>query len=279
MWVRRRNHRLGYRQPNALRGMLRPLEFLCQPHMQRAAVANRVRNGAFNAAPQPNPIDGGRFGGMANPLNSSAPTPQSGAAALSAEGARLTPAQVQAYRSAAKGRKLLEPQPAGVADPNIYVPGVAPNAAEIEQSVDTARELKSLNVTAPDVSEEAKEIAATNNKAGQQYFADIAGSDVSVVNAKAARESDSLHRSNTSTGPRVSRTCQKKSAAFDCGENAIGPFADRSATVISKPRRVIGREVFACHVRGKCSDPKLRCRIKAIDFHGGFIPPVRVISK
>jgi hypothetical protein len=100
----------------------------------------------------------------------------------------ITPAQEKAYRSTAEGQKLLEPQPVGVEDRTLYVPGTNPTNAEIEQSVNTARELKSLNVTAPGVSEEAKAIHSANNEARQRFFETIAGSDVDVANAKAARE-------------------------------------------------------------------------------------------
>jgi hypothetical protein len=109
-----------------------------------------------------------------------------GAAASTATEANMTPAQVQAYRSTAEGQKLLESQPVG-SDLNRYVPGVEPNQAEIEQSVNTSRELKSLQQTAPEVSEEAKAIANGNNEARKTYFANVAGSDVDIMNAKAAR--------------------------------------------------------------------------------------------
>lgn len=99
----------------------------------------------------------------------------------------MTSAQVQAYRSTAEGQKLLEPQQPGVSDPNIYVPGVTPNAAEIEQTVNAARELKSLNVAAPEVSQEAKEVAAANNDKRQQFFSNAAGSPVTVQNLRGAR--------------------------------------------------------------------------------------------
>ena len=100
----------------------------------------------------------------------------------------MTPAQVQAYRSTAEGQKLLEAQEPGIPDRSQYIPGVTPNAAEIEQTVNTARELKALNVTAPEVSQESKDIAFANNDARNRYFAGIAGSDVDVANAKAARD-------------------------------------------------------------------------------------------
>ena len=100
----------------------------------------------------------------------------------------LTPAQTLAYRSTAEGQKLLERQPAGVPDATPYIEGVKPNEAEIEQTVNAARELKSLNITAPDVSQAAKNIAAANNEARITQHQATVGSDVDVMNAKAARD-------------------------------------------------------------------------------------------
>jgi hypothetical protein len=122
----------------------------------------------------------------------SAPAPQSAGAAASRDMSNpsvidMTPAQVQAYRSTAEGQKLLEPQQPGVQDTNAYVPGVTPSEAEIEQTVNAARELKSLNVTAPEVSQEAKETAAENSAKRQQFFSDTAGSPVTVQNLREAR--------------------------------------------------------------------------------------------
>ena len=76
--------------------------------------------------------------------------------------------------------------------------------------------------------------------------------------------------------PVRSRAGQKKSAVPDRIENGIGLIADRGAGVICKPRRVVGRKVLACHVRGECSDSKFRGCMKAVDFHGQDIPPKRV---
>ena len=87
----------------------------------------------------------------------------------------MTPDQVAIYRSTADGQKLLEPQPVGVPDRNAYVRGSNPNLAEQEQSVNTARELKSLGVTSPEVSQEAKQIAQDNNEARSQHFTEASG--------------------------------------------------------------------------------------------------------
>lgn len=127
------------------------------------------------------------------PTPSTTPIPQSVGAAASRDTSHpsvieMTPAQEQAYRATAEGQKLLEPQQPGIADRTGYVPGVSPNAAEIEQNVNTARELKALNVTAPGVSEEAKSIAALNNDARQIYHQKTIGSPVDIMNAVDARK-------------------------------------------------------------------------------------------
>lgn len=109
-----------------------------------------------------------------------------GAAASASAEAGLTPKQELAYRATAEGQKLLEPQTIGVHDRNQYVYGSNPNSAEIEQSVITAREQKALGLHSPEVSQEAREVAQENNDARQQHFAQTAGSDVDVQNAKDA---------------------------------------------------------------------------------------------
>jgi hypothetical protein len=154
----------------------------------RAAIA---RAGAEPASPNALALGTDGMPMPASSAASGAPVAQSAGAAASRDMTNpalieMTPAQVTAYRSTAEGQKLLEPQPIGK-DLNAYVPGVNPTAAELEQSANTSRELKALNVTAPAVSEEAKAIASDNNAARQQYFERIAGSDVGVLNAKAAR--------------------------------------------------------------------------------------------
>lgn len=114
--------------------------------------------------------------------------PQSVGAAASAAGeSGITRAQELAYRSTAEGQKLLEPQPAGAPDRNLYVQGANPNSAEVEQTVNTARELKSLNMTSEAVSQEAKDVAAQNNDARALHFAQTSGSDVDVLNARETR--------------------------------------------------------------------------------------------
>jgi hypothetical protein len=98
----------------------------------------------------------------------------------------LTPKQVEAYRANAEGEKLLEPQQPGIQDKNAYIKGVQPNTAEIEQTVNEARDLKALGQKHKDISQDAQEIASDNNIARQRHFADLAGSKVDVLNAEEA---------------------------------------------------------------------------------------------
>lgn len=122
-----------------------------------------------------------------------APSPQSGGpqsagAAASRDLAlpgswELTPKQIAAYRGTAEGKKLLESQEPGVADYNEYVRGVIANTAEQEQTVNTARELKSLNITAPEVGQEARDLRFANNEKRISHLSDTIKSPVDVANA------------------------------------------------------------------------------------------------
>ncbi len=120
--------------------------------------------------------------------SASSPAPKSvGAAASAAADTGISPKQELAYRATAEGQKLLEPQAIGAEDRNLYVQNSNPNSAEIEQSVNTARELKAAGMKSPEVSQEFREIAAANNDARALHFGQTAGSDVDVLNAKEAR--------------------------------------------------------------------------------------------
>lgn len=125
-------------------------------------------------------------------IRPSEPATQSVSAAASREGSApgvidMSPAQVQAYRSTAEGQKLLEPQQPGQADRTAYVPGVSASNAEIEQTVNAARDAKTANIAHPEVSQAAKEQAAANNEKRQQFVESTIKSPVDVMNAKDAR--------------------------------------------------------------------------------------------
>lgn len=116
-------------------------------------------------------------------------TPRSvGAAALDDNGlGELTPAQERAYAATAEGQKLLERQPVGVPDHSSYVPGVNPTDVERLQSVDAARELKALKVTAPNVAQEIQNVADANMEKRQAYHQATIGSPVDILTATEAR--------------------------------------------------------------------------------------------
>jgi hypothetical protein len=173
---------LAERQRNPLVAADRPYLSPAAADAVAGSAGNRLGAAPIAAATGPAEAEAGPSPGMGGP----APQP-AGAQASTAAEAQLTPQQIQAYRSTAEGRKLLESQLPGEPDRNLYIPGTNPNTAEIEQSVNTARELKSLNVTAPEVSQRAKEIAAANNEVRKDYFDRMAGADIDVLNAKEAR--------------------------------------------------------------------------------------------
>jgi hypothetical protein len=123
------------------------------------------------------------------PAAPTGPVPRSvGAAALDDNGlGELTPAQERAYAATAEGQKLLERQPVGVPDHSSYVPGVNPTDVERLQSVDAARELKALKVTAPNVAQEIQNVADANMEKRQAYHQATIGSPVDILTATEAR--------------------------------------------------------------------------------------------
>jgi len=114
------------------------------------------------------------------------PGPRSAGAAASGA-VDMSPAEVQAYRSTAEGQKLLESQQPGQADTKAYVPGVAASAAEVEQTVNSARDAKAANIAHPEVSQAAREQADANNTARQRYVEATIKSPVDILNAKSTR--------------------------------------------------------------------------------------------
>lgn len=110
-----------------------------------------------------------------------------------ANGARIvgiSPAEEAAYRVNAEGQKLIEPQPVGVPDRTAYVPGVNPNLAEQEQQVNTARELKGLQIRSTDASQQAKEIAGEHNQARTTFLNNNTGSETDILRETAQRQRD-----------------------------------------------------------------------------------------
>lgn len=133
----------------------------------------------YTEAPQP---------GGAQPAEVQPVAPQPAGAQITPPGAAtLTPSEVAAYRATAEGNKLLENQRVGEPDRTSYVPGVTPNSAELEQTATAARELKSLGITSPEASQEAKMAAQANNDARTSYFNDTARSPVDIMKAEADR--------------------------------------------------------------------------------------------
>jgi len=145
----------------------------------------------------PNPVVGGMVGGgqpsVGGMGGGGPPGPQSMGAAASRDMSNpadiaMSPAQVQAYRSDAELARLLERQQPNFRDATAYVPGVTINSAEMEQTVNTARELKALNMTAPDVSQEAKDTAAFNNDARDTYVKSIIPGKGGLLGQKEAQQ-------------------------------------------------------------------------------------------
>ena len=190
----------------------------------------------------------------ANALASSAisPGPQSAGAAASRDMSPpsvvdLSPAQMVANRTRAETDKLLEPQPQGK-DNNAYVPGVTPTTADIEQSVNTSRELKALGQSSPEVSEEAKSLAADNNISRQNFYRDLSGSPVlqqNLIEQRSAQANQDIEASLGASGPPVdsSELAQTVQGILDTPRNrqndklqsTIGPLVDRLVNADGTP--------------------------------------------
>jgi hypothetical protein len=136
------------------------------------------------AAPETAPPPEGGAPGAGAPPNSA------GAMGTPTAVAHLTPAETAAYRATAEGQKLLERQEPGVPDRNQYVIGSHPNAAEQEQTVNTARELKSLGITSPEVSQGAKDAAFLNNEARDAHVNQTIKGPVQIEAENTARKTD-----------------------------------------------------------------------------------------
>jgi hypothetical protein len=120
---------------------------------------------------------------------------QSAGAAASREGTPagligISPQEEAAYRTTANGNKLIEPQPVGVRDTNRYIDGETPNLAEIEQQVNTARDLKDLNLKSPEVSQEARRVAEENNQRRTTYLDNTIKTPGDILAEKAAQQAD-----------------------------------------------------------------------------------------
>jgi uncharacterized membrane protein len=183
------------------------------PPYAQPSMADRLENAIVRADDQPpRPPRPPETPPEPSPAPGAPPQPASVGAAASRENTpshmlTLTPDEEQAYRSTAEGNKLIETQQPGVTDDRQLVTGVQPNTAEIEQTVQAARELKNLKLQSPPLSGDMAAITDANNTARQAHFDNIAGSPVQLTNAIAARsaqaESDlnNVWANKTDTSP------------------------------------------------------------------------------
>jgi hypothetical protein len=102
--------------------------------------------------------------------------------------AAMSPHEVATNRSNAENVKLLENQQPGVQDTNVYVEGNFPTEAQIEQTVHTSREDKTLRNLNTDVSQEAREVADRANTNREAHYENNAKSQFDVDAATVARD-------------------------------------------------------------------------------------------
>jgi hypothetical protein len=168
-----------------------PVSRLYDPAPRTADGGNLLAN-----VPRPTDLPPNRLAGTsgapvtmpAAAIPDTTPGPKSVGAAASRdlsnpEAILMTPKEVAAYAATADGQKLIEPQPVGVPDNRQLVPGVKASTAEIEQTVNAARDAKTANIEHPAASQESKEVAAANNDERQRFVASVARSPVDVNNA------------------------------------------------------------------------------------------------
>src|SRR5215471_3296040 len=82
----------------------------------------------------------------------------------------ISPEEAQAYRSVAEGQKLIEQQEPGIADTRELIPGVTVSAAQREQTVNAAREMKGLKLTNDEAAQADKDVAFQNNTLRTRYL-------------------------------------------------------------------------------------------------------------
>lgn len=110
-----------------------------------------------------------------------------GAAGTPASLSGISPEEEALFRTTAEGQKWLERQEPGVRDSNVYVPGETATMAEVEQTVNAAREAKALGQKHPELAQDALDIAFANNDRRIQHYQGLARSDTDLALAKKAR--------------------------------------------------------------------------------------------
>ena len=120
------------------------------------------------------------------PQPASAPgVPGSVGAAASREGTppgqiALAPEEAANARTVADLQWLTKTKQPGIADPNVYVDGINPTKAQIEQTVTASRELKDLKTANPAIAQEDAAVADLHNDIRKRAYADQAGSQLTT---------------------------------------------------------------------------------------------------
>lgn len=96
----------------------------------------------------------------------------------------MTPEAIAANRHNAEMEWLNKTNQPGVADNRELIPGVNPTLAQREQTVQTAREQKSISQQSPEVSDEERALADEHNQKRSDFYKqpDLAGSSPQLLN-------------------------------------------------------------------------------------------------
>lgn len=137
----------------------------------------------------------------------------------------FSPKEEAAYRATAEGQKLLEPQIRGEVDNNTYIPGVVSNTAEIEQTVEAARDMKQLGIQSPAASQMAQDMQQRNMGLRREYSLNTEKSPTDIHFREQQREADLNQQADQVFAPTNIK-----------GDVAMQPLIDHMRAELAKPR-------------------------------------------
>lgn len=164
----------------------------------------------------------------------------------------ISPAEREEYARDAEGRRLIEAQPRPDRVP--YIPGVDLNTAEIEQTVNNARDLKRYRLQHPEVAQEAQDIADRNAETRKGFWSDLSRTNRDVGDLERSR----TERSNeTLVDAWDHRGESDPQATIDIANSAMRGASSRVASVRKYIDRAV-KELFADDERTQLEhDPML----------------------
>jgi len=137
----------------------------------------------------------------------------------------FSPKEEAAYRATAEGQKLLEPQIRGEVDNNTYIPGVVANTAEIEQTVEAARDMKQLGIQSPAASQMAQDMQQRNMGLRREFSLNTEKSPTDIHFREQQREAELNQQADVVFAPTNVK-----------GDVSMQPLLDHMRAEADKPR-------------------------------------------